>query len=86
MKKVRELVAAIEAMRVAGGGVEFQTAFDAAKELARRHGECVNAKPDECWYCGVVFKERLDSDIVGHLWCDACRSAAIRESREEETK
>ena len=33
------LLAAIEAMRVAGGAVEFQRAFDEAKIIAARKGE-----------------------------------------------
>lgn len=32
-----DLLAAIEAMRVAGGSVEFQAAFDKAKKLAAMH-------------------------------------------------
>ena len=32
-----DLLAAIEAMRVAGGSAEFQTAFDRAKKLALMH-------------------------------------------------
>lgn len=34
-----ELLAAIEAMRVAGGAAEFQRAFDEAKIIAARKGE-----------------------------------------------
>lgn len=37
-----DLLAAIEAMRMAGGSAEFQTAFDRAKKLAMMH----NARDD----------------------------------------
>jgi len=37
--ELAELLAAIEAMRVAGGAVEFQRAFDEAKIIAARKGE-----------------------------------------------
>ena len=37
--ELAELLAAIEAMRVAGGAAEFQRAFDEAKIIAARKGE-----------------------------------------------
>lgn len=37
-----DLLAAIEAMRVAGGAAEFQAAFDKAKKLAMAHNAKVS--------------------------------------------
>lgn len=37
--ELANLLAAIEAMRVAGGAAEFQRAFDEAKVIAARKGE-----------------------------------------------
>ena len=89
--ELAELLAAIEAMRVAGGAAEFQRAFDEAKIIAARKGEVdepayARRQPCGCVLC--VCEDEIQCQGCGAVSCgthpSSDRTAFIRETRKGE--